>query len=170
MHFSVCPLYTKFLGAVFIDVDNWSVWFVPVPLAGAPPTGQRGKSSLLVLLSRNAKKECSADLPFFCSSLLIHFARSSDQVSIISILYLEVLLSATDFFYFFNVYLLLRDTEREQGRGRERGRHRIWSRLQVLSSQHRAWCGARTHKLRDHDLSWSRSLNQLSHPGAPGKK
>ena len=63
-----------------------------------------------------------------------------------------------------------RDTECEQGRGRERGRHRIWSRLQALSCQHRAWCGARTHKLRDHDLSWSQKLNWLSHPGAPVNK
>ena len=30
-----------------------------------------------------------------------------------------------------------------------------------------AWCGAQTHKLRDHDLSQSWMLNQLSHPGAP---
>ena len=31
----------------------------------------------------------------------------------------------------------LRETEHEQGRGRERGRHRIQSRLQAPSSQHR---------------------------------
>ena len=60
-----------------------------------------------------------------------------------------------------------RETEHEQERGRERGRHRIWSRLQALSCQHRARCGARTHGLRDHDLSWSQTLNQLNHPGAP---
>ena len=58
-----------------------------------------------------------------------------------------------------------RETECEWGRGRETERHRIWSRLQALSGQHRAQCRARTHKLRDHDLSWSRTLNQLSHPG-----
>ena len=69
----------------------------------------------------------------------------------------------------FNVYLFLRqrETEHERGRGRERGRHRIGSRLQALSRQHRAQRGARTHRLRDRDLSWSRTLNQLSHPGAP---
>ena len=49
----------------------------------------------------------------------------------------------------------------------EGGRHRIWSRLQALSCQHRAPCGAWTHELRDHDLSRSRTLNRLSHPGAP---
>ena len=39
-----------------------------------------------------------------------------------------------------------RPTECEWKRGRERGRQRIWSRLQVLSCQHRARCGARTHE------------------------
>ena len=59
--------------------------------------------------------------------------------------------------FFFNVYLFLRETETEHewGRGRERERHRIRSRLQAPSCQHRA----RTHKLRDHDLSRSRLLN-----------
>ena len=33
--------------------------------------------------------------------------------------------------------------------------------------QRRARCGAQTHKPRDHDLSGSRTLNRLSHPGAP---
>ena len=51
--------------------------------------------------------------------------------------------------------------------GSERGRHRIWNRLQALSCQHRARCGARTHGPRDHDLSRSRPLNRLSQPGAP---
>ena len=60
-----------------------------------------------------------------------------------------------------------RETEREQGRGRERRRHRVRSRLQAPSCQHRARRGARTHELRDHDLSGSRTLNRLSHPGAP---
>ena len=61
-----------------------------------------------------------------------------------------------------------RETEHERARGRERGRHRIQSRLQALSCQHRAPHGARTHRPRDHDLSRSRTLNRLSHPGAPG--
>ena len=47
----------------------------------------------------------------------------------------------------------------------------IWllnpSRLQPPSGQHRARRRARTHKLRDHDLSRSQTLNQLSHPGTP---
>ena len=69
----------------------------------------------------------------------------------------------------FWMFLFVFETEREQGRGRERGRHRIRSRLQALSSQHRARHGAQTHGLWDHDLSWSRMLNRLSHPGAPEK-
>ena len=73
------------------------------------------------------------------------------------------------FYLFFNVHLFLRqrETEHERGRGRERGRHRIWSRFQALSCQHRTRHGARTHEPRDHDMSWSQKLNQLSHPGAP---
>ena len=67
------------------------------------------------------------------------------------------------------MYLFLRETETECEwvRDRERGRHRIWSRIQALSSQPRAQCGARTHELWDHDLSQSQMLNRLSHPDAP---
>ena len=73
------------------------------------------------------------------------------------------------FFNFFNVYLFLRqrETEHEWRRVREKGRHRIWNRLQALSCQHRARCRARTHGPWDHDLSRSQTLNRLSHPGAP---
>ena len=71
------------------------------------------------------------------------------------------------FFLRFYLFLRQRETEYEQGRGRERRRDRIRSRFQALSCQHRARCGARTHGLRDHDLSGSRMLNRLSHPGAP---
>ena len=60
-----------------------------------------------------------------------------------------------------------RETETEWRRGRERGRHRTWSGLQTLCCQHRAWRRARTHEPWDHDLSQSRMLNPLSHPGAP---
>ena len=60
-----------------------------------------------------------------------------------------------------------RDRECEQGRGRERGRQRIWSRFQALSCQHRAPHGAWTCELWDPDLSWSQPLIQLNHPGAP---
>ena len=51
------------------------------------------------------------------------------------------------FLIFFNVYLFLRqrETEHEWGRVRERGRHRIRSRLQALSCQHRARRRAQTH-------------------------
>ena len=53
------------------------------------------------------------------------------------------------------------------GRGRDRRRHRIASRLQALRCQHRGQHGARTHEQRDHGLSRSQPLNRLSHPGAP---
>ena len=84
-------------------------------------------------------------------------------------------------FILFNVYLVF-ERERERGRekerererkrdvgrrGRERGRHRIWSRLQALSCQYRAQHGAWTHEPWDHDLSWIQMLTCLSHPGAP---
>ena len=63
----------------------------------------------------------------------------------------------------------MRDKERQSTcrGGAERGRHRIRSRLQALRHQHRAGCGARTHRPRDHDPSRSRMLTRLSHPGAP---
>ena len=53
------------------------------------------------------------------------------------------------------------------GRGREWGKHRIRSRRQALSCQHRARRRAQTHDPWDHDLSQSWLLTQLSHPGAP---
>ena len=70
-------------------------------------------------------------------------------------------------FFFFKFFLMFiiesqRESEHEQGRGRGRGRHRIPSRLQALSCQHRAPC-----RPWDHDLSRSQMLNRLSHPGAP---
>ena len=74
---------------------------------------------------------------------------------------------------FFKVYLFFTQREREReketwaGEGQREGRQRIQSWLQAPSCQHRAWRGAQTHKLQDYDLSWSRTLNQLSHPGAP---
>ena len=53
------------------------------------------------------------------------------------------------------------------GRGRERGRHRILNRLQALSCQHKAQCGAQTHESWGHNLSRNQKLNLLSHLGAP---
>ena len=42
---------------------------------------------------------------------------------------------------------------------------RLW-----VSSQHRAWCRARTHEPWDHDPSQSWTFNWLSHSGAPKVK
>ena len=67
------------------------------------------------------------------------------------------------------IYFWERERERQSVSrgGAETEGHRIQSRLQALSCQHKARHGAQTHKLWDHDLSSSRTLNQLSHPGAP---
>ena len=76
-------------------------------------------------------------------------------------------------FFLMFIYFWKRERERERERermsrgGAERGRHRIRSRLQALSCQHRARSGAWTHKLWDDDLSRSRMLNRLNDPGAP---
>ena len=58
---------------------------------------------------------------------------------------------------FLNVYLFERD--RGSRGGAERGRHRIRSRLEASSCQHKAQHRARTHKLWNPDLSWSWTLN-----------
>ena len=47
----------------------------------------------------------------------------------------------------FLMFIFERETEGEWEWGRERGRHRIGSRLQAPSCQHRARRGARTHGL-----------------------
>ena len=72
----------------------------------------------------------------------------------------------------FFLSLLERERERERERAREQGGaeregDRTWSRLQAPSCQHRAPCWAWTHERWDHDLSWSQTLNPLSHTGAP---
>ena len=71
--------------------------------------------------------------------------------------------------FVFNIYsfLRVRETEHERARGRGSGRHRIRSRLQAPSCQQGAWRASRTHRPRDHDLSWSWTLTRQSHPGAP---
>ena len=73
------------------------------------------------------------------------------------------------FVYYYFLMIFFWETERQSmsGGGADRGRHRIWSRLQALSCQPRAQHGAWTHKPWDHDLSRSRTLNRLSHPGTP---
>ena len=67
------------------------------------------------------------------------------------------------------IYFWERERQRQSvSRGRaERGGHRIRSRLQVLNCQDGAQCGARTHEPWNHNLSRSRTLNRLSHPGTP---
>ena len=50
------------------------------------------------------------------------------------------------------------------GKGQRRGTEDL---KQALHQHQWAWCGAWTPKPRDHDLSQSQMLNQMSHPGAP---
>ena len=77
--------------------------------------------------------------------------------------------SCLTLFFFLQMFIFERERERQAEcqclRGTERGSHRIQSRLQALSCQHRARCQAQTHKQWYHDLSQSRTLNQLRHPG-----
>ena len=70
------------------------------------------------------------------------------------------------FFFLVFIYLLLRETktEHEWGKGGERGRHRIWSRLQAPSCQHRAQRRAWTLEPRDHDLSQTQINAQPTEP------
>ena len=70
------------------------------------------------------------------------------------------------------MFTYLREREQERARAfkwgeAEREGDRIRSKLQALSCQNRAPHGTQTHKLWDHDLSWSWTLNRQSHPGTP---
>ena len=65
------------------------------------------------------------------------------------------------------IYFCDRERQSMNGGGAEREGDTESDRLQALSHQPRAWCRARTHGPQDRDLSWSRTLNRLSHPGAP---
>ena len=71
------------------------------------------------------------------------------------------------FLIFLFVCLFLRERECMSRGGAERGRHRIWSRIQAQRCQHRAWHGVWTHQMWDHDLSRRQTFNRLSQPGSP---
>ena len=68
------------------------------------------------------------------------------------------------FIYFKLCIYFERERQCEWGRGRERGKERIPSRLLTVSTEPDE--GFDLTKPWDHDLS--QILNQLSHPGAPG--
>ena len=64
----------------------------------------------------------------------------------------------------------MRERESEWARAGEGQRERKTQNLKQAPGsrcQHRARCGVWSHKPRDHDLSWSWILNQVSHPGTP---
>ena len=73
------------------------------------------------------------------------------------------------FYYFFHFYMYLFLRDRAQvGEGQRK--RETQNRKQAPGcepSAHRARRGARTHGPRDRDLSRSRTLNRLRHPGAP---
>ena len=81
------------------------------------------------------------------------------------------LLLCVSFLFYFLMFIYFWETERVcvwAGEGQsETGRQRIRVSLQDLSCQHSPQHRAQTHKLWDHDLSWSQTLNRVSHPGAP---
>ena len=111
---------------------------------------------------------------FFALSSILSVIYSVQNTGLLHLwlgLFLCILLFCFILFFFVMFFKFIferqRETEHELGRGRERGRHRIWNRLQALSGQHRARRRVRTHGPWDHDLSWSRTLNWPSHPGAP---
>ena len=71
---------------------------------------------------------------------------------------------------FFNAFIYFWRRERDRawaGEGQREGETQNLKQAQALSCQHRARHGARTHRPRDRDLSRSRILNRLSHPGTP---
>ena len=73
-------------------------------------------------------------------------------------------------FYFFTfIYFWEIERDRAQVEEGQRGRrrHRIQSKLQALSCQHRARRGAGTHELWGHDLSWRQTLNPTEPPRCP---
>ena len=68
---------------------------------------------------------------------------------------------------FFNVYLFLRESESKHGRGRERGRERIPSRLCTVSSEPDVGLKLINYEIMIWAEIKSQMLNQLSHPGTP---
>ena len=70
------------------------------------------------------------------------------------------------FIYFFNICLFL--GECKQRRGRQRGTEDLRQALCWQADSNKPHVGLELmNPLWDHDLSWSRTLSRLSHPGAP---
>ena len=64
------------------------------------------------------------------------------------------------------MFIFESETECEWGKGRERGRHRIRSSLQALDTEPDV--GLELMNCEIMTMRQSRTLNRLSHPGAPG--
>ena len=93
--------------------------------------------------------------------LISHFLGASSDCSQVSVTSSTMIIFLI---FFTSIYFweTERETEHKNRKGREIGRHRMGSRLQAMSCQHRAWCGARTHRLQDYDLSRSQTLNWVT--------
>ena len=89
-------------------------------------------------MSTASDQQCIEQLNKNSISKLTSYVKSTDSHSF--------------FFFLMFIYFWERETECKQGRSRKRGRHRIQSRLQDPSCQHRARGGAKTHKPWDPDL------------------
>ena len=72
----------------------------------------------------------------------------------------------TDSFFNF-LKFILRETECKQGRGRERRRQRIPSRLRAVSVEPDQGLGPRNCEIMTRAEIKSQTFNQLSHPGTP---
>ena len=152
---------------------GWRAWRHLVGSLCSAWTGLMGPTRSSRWVSTLRWKSCSSP-PF----QLWDFLGGSSSLSHLGAFFHHMLLPISNqvFIFFdlrkFLVYSFIFERERERerehkwGRVRERERHRIWSRLQTLSCQHRAWRRTQTHWLWNHDLSRSQMLNQLNHPGA----
>ena len=77
---------------------------------------------------------------FFNKWISSHVFMFGNNTAAVSTKHPMAIMNNCHFFLMF-IYFWDRETEHERGRVRERGRHRMWSRLQALSCQHRADAG-----------------------------
>ena len=64
----------------------------------------------------------------------------------------------------------MRDRASEQGKGRQRHRERIPSRLPTISMEPDAGLNLTNHEIMTRAETKSWMVNQLGHPGAPGQR
>ena len=123
----------------------------------------------LLLFSRTLICSASPNLlipssVFFWFQLFFH--SSSLVLFYIFYFFVEAL---TEFIHSFFLMFIFEGERDRTWQGERKGERETQNMKQVPGSKLSAKSryGAWTHKTRDHDLSWSQMLNQLSHPGAP---